>query len=63
MAARCVFVVLSLLLVSGRAQLLSSVNIGQVVQDLAQRFQDIRNDGLGINQLEVSFRLAERNVL
>ena len=45
--------VFSLLVISVTAQL-SSVNIGQVVQDLAQRFQDIRNDGLGIDQLEVS---------
>ncbi|XP_064385852.1 VWFA and cache domain-containing protein 1-like [Halichondria panicea] len=60
MAARCVFVVFSLLVISVTAQL-SSVNIGQVVQDLAQRFQDIRNDGLGIDQLEGAYRGAQFN--
>ncbi len=40
---------------------LSSVNIDQVVRELAQRFEQIRNDGLGVNALEVSLELYWRN--
>ena len=57
MVAKRVFVVaslysLSLLLSVVQAQL-STVNITEVMESLSRRFQEIRNDGLGIDRLEV----------
>lgn len=52
---RSLLVLCSLLFVNvvrSRAQL-STVDMSQVVSELAGRFEAIRNDGLGIPQLEV----------
>lgn len=52
MAARCLLV-LCCTLAAVTAQL-ASVNMDGVVQNLAQKFEDIKNGGLGIDLLEVS---------